>query len=81
MLSSDQCWVHRHKVVGSIHDDVVVNLVCPWVRYFTKITPLDPGEMGTSNAERVTGLLGRRHSEPHTMENVSFLFSRERWVS
>ena len=50
----DECWVHKQKVVGS--SPVMANMLCPWVRHFTSITPLDP-ETYTDNTVKVTGLL------------------------
>ena len=38
---ADQCWVHKQKIVGS--SPVTVKVLCPWVRHFTIITPLDLG--------------------------------------
>ena len=38
---ADQCWIHKQKVVGS--SPVTVNVLCPWVRHLTIITPLYPG--------------------------------------
>ena len=38
---ADQCWVHKQKVIGS--SPIKVNVLCPSVRQFTIITPLNPG--------------------------------------
>ena len=75
---ADQCWVHKQKAVGS--SPVTVKVLCSWIRHFNILTPLNPGvEMGTGNAEKVTGSLWRRCSEPHTTENESgpIRFKRE----
>ena len=60
---TDQCWVHKQKVLGSSP----VTVLCPWVRHLTIITPLSPGVyMGTGNAGKVIGSWWIRCSEPHT---------------
>ena len=64
----DQCLAHKQKVVGS--SLVTANVLCPWVRYLTIITPLNPGvHMNSGSAGKVR----RRCSEPHTTENWVWL--------
>ena len=64
---ANQCCIRKQKVVGS--SPVTVNMLCPRVRHFTLITPLDPDlEMVTRPAMlgRQQACCGEAYSEPHT---------------